>query len=220
MTRRNFIAAAVLAATASLLSAPSMAQYSNSPGMQASPTGTVVLELANFHCGRCRAMNEHFDRFRAAARDNGLDFRFAPVGWQGQSMWPDRVYYATRDLYPAAEGIVRNAMFEGIQREGMQFEELTQVVAYLERRQAQEEGAKLDPNFNLASIAERAMDETTLLAEAKAYRLIQMSGADAVPAFLWIRDGEVIHSITTKVASDAGALSQAVMRALTNGELR
>ncbi len=192
-----------------------VSQYNTSPGLPSSPSGVVVVMLANFFCPRCRAVNDQYDRLLQAARSSGTDLRFAPVSWKGQTLWPDRVYYATRDLYPAAEGLVRNAMFDGLQREGMIFESVSQVVAYLDRRQVTEDALKLDPSFNLANIAERATADETLLAEAKAGRLVSMSGAEDVPVFVWVKDGNVTKSISPKDAADPVGLAQRVYLELT-----
>lgn len=214
MNRRNFLRAGA----ASMLMLPAvraLAQYNTSPGLQASPSGIVVVELANFYCNRCRSANDHYDRLVQAARAVGHDMRFAPVSWQGQSMWPDRTYYATRDLFPAAESLIRNAMFDGLQREGMLFESISQVVAYLERRQVTENALKLDPKFSLAAIAERAGTDDTMLAEAKAGRLVNLSGAEEVPVFVWVKDGQVIKALSPRDAADPLSLVQLVYRDLT-----
>jgi hypothetical protein len=171
--------------------------------------------LANFFCPRCRSVNDQYDRLFQAAREVGNDMRFAPVSWKGQSQWPDRIYYATRALYPTTEALVRNAMFDGLQREGMIFESVAQVVAYLERRQVTEAALKLDPNFSLANIAQRASGDETLLSEAKAGRLINMSGAEEVPVFVWVKDGNVIKTLSPRDVADPVGLAQRVYRELT-----
>lgn len=219
MNRRNFLRAGFAGAAAAgltlLPAARALAQYSTSPGLPASPSGIVVVELANLHCPRCRLINDHFTRLQQAARDIGQDLRFAPVAWEGQSLWPDRVYYATRDLFPLAEGLVRDAVFDGLQREGMLFETVSQVIAYLERRQVPENALKLEPNFNLAAIAERAGSDDTMLSEAKAGRLVNMSGAVQVPVFVWVKDGQVIKSLSSRDAPEPISLVQLVYRELT-----
>lgn len=198
-----------------LPAAGAFAQYNTSPGLPASPSGVVVVMLANFFCPRCRSVNDQYDRLLQAARDGGSDLRFAPVSWKGQTQWPDRVYYATRALYPATESLVRNAMFDGLQREGMIFESVAQVMAYLERRQVQEAAIKIDPNFNLATIAEKAGEDETLLSEAKAGRLVNMSGAEEVPVFAWVQDGNVIKTLSPQDVGDPVGLAQRVYRELT-----
>ncbi len=213
MNRRDLLLAGVAAAL--LPGRAAFAQYNTSPGLTASPSGIVVVELANFGCNRCRNANDHFERLRDAARAAGHDLRFAPVAWEKQSVWPDRVYYATRDLYPAAEGLVRNAMFDGLQREGMLFESITQVIAYMERRQVPENALKLDPQFNLAAVAQRAITEDALLPEAKAARLVSMSGAEYVPVFVWVQDGQIIKTRSPRDATDIIGLVNLVYRDLT-----
>lgn len=214
MNRRGFLRAGAVG-LAMLPAARVMAQYSTSPGLPASASGIVVVELANFFCNRCRTVNDHFDRLQQTARAVGHDLRFAPVSWEGQSFWPDRVYYATRDLFPAAEVLIRNAMFDGIQREGMLFESISQVIAYLERRQVPEQGLKLDPKFSLVTVAERAITDDTMLAEAKAGRLVNMSGAEQVPVFVWVQDGIVTRAVSPREAPEPIGLVQLVYRELT-----
>lgn len=216
MNRRDFfIRTGQLGAALSLgLPALAHAQYGASPGLAPSPTNVVLLELINFHCARCRAVNDHAERLYEAAANVGIDFRVAPVAWERQSLWPDRVYYATRDVFPKAEGLVRTALFDGIQREGMQFENLEQTIAYLERRALPQRGQALYSNFSLVPIAERAIAESVLLSEAKAGRLLDMSGAQEVPVFLWIKGGEVIHTISPQDASEPASLVRLVQQTL------
>lgn len=184
------------------------------PGLPASPSGLVLVELANFHCPRCRQVNDHIDRIRSAAAQQQIVFRFAPLAWEGQSLWPDRVYYAVRDLYPAAEGLVRDMLFDAIQREGQRFEELPQVLAYFERRQLPQQAQKLVGTFDMLSIADRAASDVALLSEMKAGRLIDLSGATEVPVFVWIREGEVVKSVSPTDAQEASPLVQKVLQQL------
>ena len=218
MNRRNFLKLGTLAGLIAPASSALASKFNTSPGLQASPTGVVVVELANFYCPLCRAANDHFDRLVQTARAVGMDMRFAPVSWEGQSLWPDRTYYATRDLYPATESLIRNAMFDGLQREGMLFEGISQVVAYLERRQVPEAAVKLDSRFDLAAIVERANSEDTMVAEAKAGRLVTMSGAEQVPVFVWVNDGQVTKVLSPRNAEDPFSLVQLVYRELAQSQ--
>lgn len=182
------------------------------PGLPASPSGMVLVELANFHCPRCRQVNDHFDRIRAAASAQQMAFRFAPLAWEGQSLWPDRVYYAVRDLYPAVEGLVREMLFDAIQREGQRFEELPQVMAYFERRQLPQRAKELVGAFDLLTVADRAASDVVLLSEMKAGRLADLSGATEVPVFVWVQEGEVVQAISPADAPDAAPLVQKVIQ--------
>lgn len=220
MNRRKFLHTLGLSgAGASLLSTPlgALAQYSSSPGMRASPKDIVILELVNFGCSRCRAVNDQYPRLQQVAREQGYDLRFAPVTWEQQSLWPDRVYYAFRDLYPEAEHLARSAIFDGIHREGMRFENLEQVLAYFDRRQVPQAALSIYQGFNAAELAERANSEDVLLSEVKAARLLEQAGADEVPVFLWIRGGEIIHAVTpAEVNGEPRALVQLVLRTIIN----
>lgn len=207
MKRRQF-----LAALGALGLAPLASAQQPMPGLPASPSGRVLVELANFHCPRCRQLNDHFDRIHAAAAAQQMSFRFAPLAWEGQSLWPDRVYYAVRDLYPAAEGLVRDLMFDAIQREGQRFEELPQVMAYFERRQLPQRAKALVGTFDLLAVADRAATDVVLLSEMKAGRLADLSGATEVPVFVWVQDGEVVQAVSPADAQEAAPLVQKVIQ--------
>lgn len=200
-SRRDF-----LATTLSLLGGLTL------PSLASAGTGPVIVEVANFQCPRCRSVNDHWERLDQAVRAKGGIIRFAPVAWESQSLWPDRVYYAARDLYPAAEWVIRDAIFDGIQREGQRFDELSQVMAYLDRRQLPKYLQSKGVPFELLSVADRAASDDSLLPEAKAGRLADMSGAAEVPVFLWLRDGEVVHVISPADASEPGPLVHKVLQ--------
>lgn len=218
MNRRDFIARAGQLGAIAGIGLPGLAlaqsRYGASPGQTPSPSNVVLLELINFHCTRCRAVNDSVERLHTAAAEVGIDFRVAPVAWDRQSLWPVRVYYATRDIFPNAEGMIRTALFDGIQREGLAFENLEQTVAYLERRLIPKRGQALYSNFSLVPIAERAVTESVLLSDAKAGRLLELSGAQEVPVFLWIKGGDIAHMISPQDASDPGSLVRLVLQTL------
>lgn len=189
--------------------------YSNSPGLPSSPSGLVVLELANFGCSRCNAVNAHYPRMHRVARDLGVDLRFAPIAWVGQSIWPDRVYYAGRDLYPLAEGHFRDAFFMALHTDGMRFENVDQAQAYLARKQVTEAIKGLYPDFSLEAVIERAKTDDVMISEGKAIRLLEQSAATEMPAFLWITGGEVVHTILAEqVNGDPRALVNLVISTL------
>lgn len=186
------------------------------PGTAASPSGLVIVELANFFCDRCRQVNDHYPRLRRAAIAADMDLRFAPVTWQTQSPWPSRVYYATRDLYPEAEQLVRDMLFDGIHAEGMAFENLPQVLSHLERKQLPRRAVEFNKTFNLAQVADRANTDEILFSEVKAGRLIEMSGATEVPVFVWVQNAGIAKALSPANAREPIALVQLVQREITS----
>lgn len=200
-SRRHFMGAALAAVSGMLW-----------PVTGRAAPGPVIVELVNFQCSRCREVNDHWERLDAAVRAQDGLLRFAPVAWDNQSLWPDRIYYATRDLFPAAEWVVRNALFDGMQREGQRFDELEQVLAYFERRQLVQQLSAKQVRFDLLALADYAASDTVLLAEAKAARLLSLTGASAVPVFAWVAEGEVTHVISPADASEPVALVHRVLQ--------
>lgn len=200
-----------------LATGTSLAQSSGAPPPPtlAPIPDVVIVELANLYCDRCRRVNDYFPRLQKLAAEAGLSLRFAPVTWEGQSVWPDRVYYAARDLYPSSEALIRDTLFDGIQREGMAFENLPQVLSYFERKQIAQRALGFDPKFNLAEVAARAAHDDILNSEMKAARLVVMSAASDVPVFVWLRDGEIIKTISPRDSQDPLALVQLVQREIT-----
>ena len=211
MNRRGVLMAAASLTGAGLLG-PQMAMAAPNSGGP-----TVIVELITFLCPRSRSVNEHIQRLTLEAESVGTILRCAPVAWIGQSLWPDRFYYAMRDLYPHTEHIVREVLFDGLQRDGLKFEELTQVMAYMERRQVFKVVADKIPDFNLVTLADKAGSDDPLFAEYKATRLIDASGATEMPVFMWIVDGEIKKKISPQDAKEPMALvslvSQAINRA-------
>ena len=209
LSRRRFLAALGLGLASCRLYADMPI-----PGLRASPSGAVVVEIINFWCPRCRRVNEYYDQLHAVSVAAGSPLRIAPVTWEGQATWPNRVYYAVRDLYPEVEGLLRNMLFDGCQQEGMLFENLAQVMSYLELRQIPRLAQQRHISLDLLAIADRATSAEPAISEFKANRLLNLSGADAVPAFVWVREGEVSETISPADAPEPGALARLVIRKL------
>lgn len=211
MNRRTFLLNAFLTS----LALPFTARAATSPGLPASASGTVLVELINLHCPRCRAINDYTSRIKQAALAAGLDFRVVPVAWEGQSLWPNRVYYAARDLFPGSENLVLEFLFDGIQREGQRFEDVAQVMAYLVRRELPKHLAKTHPELSLSAIADYAATDTPLFSEMKAGRLLDLTLAQEVPVFAWVREGAVLHTISPADSPEPLGLVRAVIEELS-----
>lgn len=208
-SRRQFLTQSLAAA---LVAPAAFAQ-----GVPSATEGfTVLVDLFNFRCSRCRMVNDHIGRIYKAATEAGLMIRSAPVAWEGQSLWPNRVFYAVRDLFPEAAQAVRDLLFDGIHREGQLFEELAQVLAYMERNKLDEALTRKVAGFSLVEVADKAASDEPLLSEIKAARLVQMSGATEVPVFVWLSEGQIVKTITPAQASDPISLANYVVGALSS----
>jgi hypothetical protein len=214
MSRRLFLRATTLAVCLGALwgasSTGALAQ-TDADGTQAATTSepgessdqVALVELVNLHCPRCRAVNLQANDIDQAARAAGITYRVAPLAYTSQSPWPDRVYYAARDLYPGSEAYVRDALFAGIQDDGETFEDLPQVLTYLQSEGIVDKIKQKFPDFRLSEVETYANTEATLLPEVKAARLVSLSGATQVPVFIWVRDGQVLDVVKPKGADDS-----------------
>lgn len=212
MNRRQFLSA--LAAGVAL---PVLARAADLPSVQPNTIGgprNILLEVVNFHCPRCRAVNDYLPQIEAQAANLKLPVRVAPLAWEGQSLWPDRVYYATRDLFPGTEAVMRDAFFDGIQGEGLAFDDLPEVLSFIQTRGLLPQLVRVDPKFNLEALADYATSNAPLVSEMKAGRLVGLSMAQEVPVFIWIGDGKILHTITPADAADPGSLVKKVLAQL------
>ena len=208
LTRRLFLATA--SAIAGSAAFPAFSQQTSK-----AMNSTALVEIFNFRCTRCRAVSDYAERISLAAEKAGVIYRPAPVSWELSSIWTDRFYYAVRDLYPKTAHLVRETLFSGVHDYGQGFEELAQVLAYMESRQVVEKALILDPKFNLVAAADRAGTDDTLYPIAKAIRLLELSAAQEVPVFVWLEGGSVTKVISPADANDPSTLARKVLAELT-----
>ena len=178
-------------------------------------TPITVVQLGNFMCSNSRQVNIQTERMQDAAQYAKIGFRFAPVTWEHQSPWPARVYYAARNLYPAAEPIIRDAMFDGMQTRGLAFETMPQVLTYLMNSQLDVEATKRDTQFNLVAIAEAAKHEDIEVSMLRAIRLLMLSEAQILPAFVWLKDGEIVKKLSAEEAPNPTTLVSMFVKSVT-----
>ena len=181
---------------------------------QSSPD-IVVVQVANFMCSNSRQVNLQYDRILAACNYAGVGFRFAPVTWQDQSEWPARIYYAVRNLYPKAESVLRDALFDGMQRKGLAFETVSQVMAHLTNNQLDVAATKLEPSFNLATIVQASAKEDIEVSMLRAIRLTALSEVEMLPSFLWIQGGEIIKVLDGNAAPSPANLASLFVKTVT-----
>lgn len=207
-SRRQFLGAT--GALAGSLALPAFSQQSRKTA-----SAIALVEIFNFRCTRCRGVSDYAERISLAAEKAGVLYRTAPVSWELSAIWPDRFYYAVRDLYPQTAHIFRETLFSGVHDYGQGFEELAQVLAYMESRQVVEQALKLDSNFSLVAVADRAGTDDTLYPVAKAIRLLELAAAQEVPVFVWLEGGSVMKVISPADANDPSTLARKVLAELT-----
>lgn len=176
---------------------------------------TALVEIFNFRCPRSRGVSDWSERIAAAASAKGLFYRPAPISWEASLLWADRFYYTVRDLYPEAAPIIREAFFNGLQENGQAFEDLPQLVAYLQSYSYDVKAAVASKNFDIATVVDRATTDDSLYPIAKAVRLLEQVNAEEVPVFLWIKGGEIVKAISPSDASDPAALAKRVISEIT-----
>jgi len=214
--RRKFMLGTGLAlATGGLLP-----QLAGAKSTEDAPLVVTVVEIANFYCSRCYGVNGYFERLTQAAYEGKVDLLFAPVTWEGQSLWPSRAYYAMRDLYPRTESLVRDTLFHGIHAEGQIFETISQVRQYFERKGLLETASDLVPGFKWEAAAERAEGDEPLYSELRAGRLIDLANVEEVPSFLWLGDGRIADMVTPADSTEPGQIATLVTRKLNVGVKR
>lgn len=209
MNRRSFLKNTAVASA--LMATPMIALAAKRPR----PLVVTLIEIANFYCSRCNALNASYDRIFKAAYDAKIDCLFAPATWEDQSLWPNRVYYSIRDLYPALEPLARNIIFKGIHAEGQLFESHSQVSAYLTQNKFTEEALKVYPDYSAAAVAERADSNEPLYSEIRVSKLIELAGVSEVPTFLFLGDAKVIDLIGPG-NDDLAALTPRVLAKIEN----
>jgi predicted DsbA family dithiol-disulfide isomerase len=164
-----------------------------------------VVEIANFACAHCRAMDPLVPSLIAATTAAGGEFDFAPLVWDGQPEARDMVYYAARQQGPDVAAAVRTSLFKGIQDNNLPFEDVAQVDAWLQQDVPVSVGIDYD---QLAR--DLNTDVLTHLPEAKTARLAKAAGVSATPTFVFIKDGVVVTTLTAAPSDSAYSLAEKV----------
>lgn len=174
----------------------------------AAPAATPVhvVEIANFSCPFCLAMEPAGAEVRRATEATGGRFVFAPLTLQeGASNWRDRLYYAARNQGPKAEAAVRGALFRGAQDLNLPMENLDQTLVFLA-----EELSSLGLDWE--RLRQDALDPTTSESYQRALWLAASAGIDAVPAYIFIVDGEITTAVGRNPATnDLSSLRREVL---------
>lgn len=208
-SRRMFLKSAA-ASGAAVLAPQAFAQTAEGPNLV-----TALVEVFNFRCPRCRAVGDWSSRIEAAAKAAGVLYRPAPIAWTADELWPDRFYYAARDLYPETAPLIREALFNGFHDAGQTYEALANVLAYLESSGTDAKAVTLNRSFNIVRVADRATTDEALYPIAKVVRLLEQTDAEEVPVFIWVQGGSITKAIGPSEASEPAVLARRVIAELS-----
>lgn len=146
------------------------------PAAAAGDARPALVEIANFDCPYCYALNQHHRRIEQAAARAGYRFIYAPVPNHARfaSAWRERTYYAARNL-PGLESNVRSALLE-TQQAPKPVRTLDEVITWL---------SMMVPEVRWREFANNHVTSPeTIGAIERSIRLAQRAGASSFPSFL------------------------------------
>lgn len=157
-----------------------------------------VAKIINFNCPYCRASESHDVAIEKAVSETGGVMVWGPVSPMPESNAKDRVYFSVRDVYPELEAKVRGLLYFGSQDLGQPFEDVPQVLVYLQQELGQE--------YDWARIGQYAYSTRVEASIAKAKRLAISASVDHIPAYVFIKKGEVVGLLDNSRQETARAI--------------
>lgn len=167
-----------------------------------------VVEIANFGCPYCYGAERHHDEIARAVEKQGGRFVFAPIAFTSiEEGARERAYYAARSQGKSQEEIVRTALFRLSVDQGMPLESGAQVIEAL--RQVVPPG-----EVDLSQLAGDMNRKDARRALTKAVRLAIQVEVGPLPAYLLIKNGEVIQRIDRDAVPSGGRFFKQLIRAI------
>lgn len=147
-----------------------------------------VVKVLSFSCPVCRAAEAQDAHIEPAVRAQGGRFVHAPIP-DGQGTGArELVYYAARALGPDVERKIRVSLYKGAQDLGYPFNAVSEVLDWL---QTDLPALNLDRN----ALAKAAAAPAARQALDRAIHLTLRSGAQELPSYLFVRNGEVLATL-------------------------
>lgn len=166
---------------------------------QASPV--YVVKIVNFSCPYCRASESIDDKIKEAAYEVGGDFLYGPITLIKEgSDARDRVYFASVKLDLPDTTKIRRALYQGAQDEGQMFENVPQVIVYLQR-------VLPDAAIDWNTLSVKAVSKEVSSSLQKTKELAVKGSVDQLPSYLLIQEGEVV-AILDSSSSDTPRFPQ------------
>jgi hypothetical protein len=159
-----------------------------------------VVKIVNFSCSVCRASESQDEPIRAAVQASGGQYVLATMPTGETTYWRELMYYAARAQDPALEPLVRESFYRGSQDMGLPFSDMTQVAVWLAQDLPQR-------RVDWAALGRSAVTEGLARdALGRALRIIVASGAQKLPSYVFVVDGELRGLLDPDTGSRNGSL--------------
>lgn len=170
-----------------------------------------VVKIVNFSCAACRAADGLDGPIERALLPTGGRFVYATAPDTPDYYWRELAYYAVRDTLPSREAHVRASLYKGAQDMGLRFATPTEVIAWLQQDLALD-SAEVD------TLRKNLDTDQTRRALARAFRLIQASGATRTPSYVLLRGDTIVMTMdaaSAQVAAPADLVRRVVQEIAT-----
>lgn len=144
-----------------------------------------VVKVVSFHCKYSQESSSLDAMIAARAKSQGGKFVLSPISADGSNFNAALVYYAIRPYLGEHEPTVVDALYKGAIDNGLPFESPSQVTSYLN------DMVGFD-GFNWPLVDSLAEGDDAKSAASRAVKLTVKSGITMLPAYLIVRDGELI----------------------------
>lgn len=158
-----------------------------------------VVKVLSFGCPVCRAAEAMDSDIGTAVRRGGGKFAYAALPADATNLNRELAYYAARDL--GAEEAARNSLYKGSQDYGLTFSDPVQAVVWLQD----------DAGINGSQLGGAIGGEPARQALGRAVRLAARAGVQKLPAYLLLRDGEVLSVMSADGVGSLFALKKRVV---------
>lgn len=172
-----------------------------------------VVKIINFSCPFCKSSEAMDEPIRRAVEKTGGKMVYAALPADESSDGSrERAYYAARSLLPEKEPLIRQSLYKGAQDLGYPLATAEQTVDWLSTDLAT---LKYDWTLVLGAVESSAAKD----AFARAVRLTVKSGAQVLPSYVVVKDGELIRTLDVdSTGGSYAALREAVLSAVEKAE--
>lgn len=143
-----------------------------------------------------------------AVRSGGGKFAYAAMPGDANNLNRELAYYAARDL--GSEEAARLSLYKGSQDYGLAFSDPVQVVVWLQD----------DAGIDGSRLGAALSGEPARAALGRAVRLAAKAGVQKFPAYLVLREGQIVSVVSAEGASSLFALKKRVLDEITKHNSR